>query len=91
MADGEEQVDLKFRIYDGTDIGHGTYISSTAISVLKQRLVHQWPQGYYPSLCVCVCVFFFFWEAITYIVDRYHKSSIYSMFLVSILVLSCLG
>ncbi|CDP03540.1 unnamed protein product [Coffea canephora] len=44
MAEGEEQVELKFRIYDGTDIGHGTYISSTAISVLKQRLVHQWPQ-----------------------------------------------
>lgn len=45
MAEGEEQVELKFRIYDGTDIGHGTYLSSTAISVLKQRLVRQWPQG----------------------------------------------
>lgn len=47
MAEGEDQVELKFRIYDGTDIGHGTYQSSTAVAMLKQRLVDEWPQGYY--------------------------------------------
>ncbi|KAK3041457.1 hypothetical protein RJ639_000434, partial [Escallonia herrerae] len=44
MAEGEEGVELKFRIFDGTDIGHSTYASSTAIATLKQRLVAEWPQ-----------------------------------------------
>lgn len=45
MAEGEESVELKFRIYDGTDIAHGTYSKSTTIGTLKQRLVAEWPQG----------------------------------------------
>ncbi|KAF2314968.1 hypothetical protein GH714_037380 [Hevea brasiliensis] len=44
MAEGGEQIELKFRIYDGTDIGHGTYASSITIGTLKQRLVTEWPQ-----------------------------------------------
>ncbi|KAL3517481.1 hypothetical protein ACH5RR_020070 [Cinchona calisaya] len=44
MFDGEEQVELKFRIFDGTDIGHGNYTSSTAIATLKQKLLDEWPQ-----------------------------------------------
>lgn len=46
MAEGEEHVELKFRIYDGTDIGHRTYASSTTVATLKQRLVADWPPGY---------------------------------------------
>lgn len=45
MAEGEGCVELKFRIYDGMDICHGTYASSTTIATLKQRLVSEWPQG----------------------------------------------
>lgn len=45
MAEGEECVELKFRIYDGTDICHGTYASSTTVATLKQNLVAEWPQG----------------------------------------------
>ncbi|CAK9175943.1 unnamed protein product [Ilex paraguariensis] len=44
MAEVEEHVELKFRIYDGTDIGHGTYASSTTVATIKQRLVAEWPQ-----------------------------------------------
>jgi len=44
MAEGEDAVELKFRIYDGTDIGHRTYQSSTTVATLKQRLVAEWPQ-----------------------------------------------
>ncbi|XP_073054206.1 membrane-anchored ubiquitin-fold protein 3-like [Primulina eburnea] len=44
MAEGEEQLELKFRIFDGTDIGHRTYSSSTNISTLKQRILSEWPQ-----------------------------------------------
>lgn len=43
MAEGEEHIELKFRIYDGTDIGHRTYASSTTVATLKQRLVAEWP------------------------------------------------
>ncbi|KAL5712916.1 hypothetical protein ACHQM5_015038 [Ranunculus cassubicifolius] len=44
MAEGEESVELKFRVYDGTDIAHHTYASSTSIATLKERLVAEWPQ-----------------------------------------------
>lgn len=46
MAEGEERIELKFRIYDGTDIGHSTYASSMTVGTLKQRLVTEWPKGY---------------------------------------------
>ncbi|KAJ0651104.1 putative Ubiquitin-like domain superfamily, UBL3-like, ubiquitin domain-containing protein [Helianthus annuus] len=45
MAEGIEHVELKFRIYDGTDISHGSYASSTTVTALKQKLVSEWPQG----------------------------------------------
>lgn len=45
MAQGEEVIELKFRIFDGTDIGHQTYASSTTVATLKQRLIAEWPQG----------------------------------------------
>ncbi|XP_010243571.1 PREDICTED: membrane-anchored ubiquitin-fold protein 3-like [Nelumbo nucifera] len=44
MAGSEQRVELKFRIFDGTDIGHSTYASSTTVAALKDRLVSQWPQ-----------------------------------------------
>jgi len=44
MAEGEH-IELKFRIYDGTDIAHNTYSSSTTIATLKQKLIAEWPQG----------------------------------------------
>ncbi|KAG2697304.1 hypothetical protein I3843_07G099400 [Carya illinoinensis] len=45
MGEGEECIELKFRIYDGTDMAHGTYASSTTVATLKQKLVAEWPQG----------------------------------------------
>ncbi|KAI3819255.1 hypothetical protein L1987_13081 [Smallanthus sonchifolius] len=45
MAEGNEHVELKFRIYDGTDISHGSYASSTTVTALMQKLVSEWPQG----------------------------------------------
>ncbi|XP_057965637.1 membrane-anchored ubiquitin-fold protein 3-like isoform X2 [Malania oleifera] len=44
MADGEECIELKFRIYDGTDICHSNYASSTTVANVKKRLVAEWPQ-----------------------------------------------
>lgn len=45
MAEGGEELELKFRIFDGTDICHGSYSSSIAVATLKQRLLSEWPQG----------------------------------------------
>ncbi|XP_050917646.1 membrane-anchored ubiquitin-fold protein 3 isoform X2 [Lathyrus oleraceus] len=46
MAEGEERIELKFRIYDGTDIAHDTYpVSTTTVGTLKQKLIAEWPQG----------------------------------------------
>lgn len=45
MAEGEDRIELKFRIFDGTDIAHSTYSSSTTVGTLKQKLVSEWPQG----------------------------------------------
>ncbi|KAJ8898815.1 hypothetical protein K2173_007240 [Erythroxylum novogranatense] len=44
MAEGDERIELKFRIYDGTDIAHTTYASSMTVASLKQKLVAEWPQ-----------------------------------------------
>ncbi|KAL4362807.1 hypothetical protein GQ457_04G028580 [Hibiscus cannabinus] len=45
MAEGEEFIELRFRLYDGKDIAHGTYNSSMTVSTLKQKIVAEWPQG----------------------------------------------
>ncbi|KAK7378940.1 hypothetical protein VNO80_04389 [Phaseolus coccineus] len=45
MAEDEHQIELKFRIYDGTDIAHNTYSPSTTIGTLKKKLIAEWPQG----------------------------------------------
>ncbi|GFQ03451.1 membrane-anchored ubiquitin-fold protein 3 [Phtheirospermum japonicum] len=44
MAEADEQLELKFRIFDGTDIVHASYSSSTTIATLKQRNLFEWPQ-----------------------------------------------
>lgn len=56
MAEGEEHIELKFRIYDGTDIDHRTYASSTTVATLKQRLVAEWPPGYPLIFCFFLSV-----------------------------------
>jgi len=40
-----ESVELKFRLYDGTDIGPNRYAPATTVASLKERLLAQWPAG----------------------------------------------
>ncbi|KAI3749282.1 hypothetical protein L2E82_19889 [Cichorium intybus] len=47
IPQSNEHLELKFRIYDGTNIGHNNYASSTTVTALKQKLVSEWPQGKY--------------------------------------------
>ncbi|KAL0738933.1 hypothetical protein Bca4012_015143 [Brassica carinata] len=41
----ENSVDIKFRLYDGSDIGPFRYSSASTVDVLKQRVVSDWPKG----------------------------------------------
>ncbi|XP_031493512.1 membrane-anchored ubiquitin-fold protein 3 [Nymphaea colorata] len=41
---GEESVELKFRLYDGTDIGPNKYSPATTIGSLKEIILTRWPQ-----------------------------------------------
>ncbi|CAL9067564.1 unnamed protein product [Musa banksii] len=41
----EDLVELKFRLYDGSDIGPIRYSSSSTIAMLKERIISEWPRG----------------------------------------------
>ncbi|CAN6705207.1 unnamed protein product [Malus baccata var. baccata] len=41
----EDLVDIKFRLYDGTDIGPFSYSSASTVDMLKQRVVSDWPKA----------------------------------------------
>ncbi|CAB4310868.1 unnamed protein product [Prunus armeniaca] len=41
----EDLVDIKFRLYDGSDIGPFSYSSASTVDMLKQRVVSDWPKG----------------------------------------------
>ncbi|WVZ25571.1 hypothetical protein V8G54_004115 [Vigna mungo] len=41
----EDLVDIKFRLYDGSDIGPFRYSSAATVDMLKQRIVSDWPRG----------------------------------------------
>ncbi|KAK9104094.1 hypothetical protein Scep_020938 [Stephania cephalantha] len=40
----EDLVELKFRLYDGTDIGPIRYSSASTVTMLKERIVSDWPK-----------------------------------------------
>ncbi|KAJ0972528.1 hypothetical protein J5N97_020490 [Dioscorea zingiberensis] len=40
----EDLVELKFRLYDGTDIGPIGYSSASTVAMLKERIISEWPR-----------------------------------------------
>ncbi|XP_010261181.1 PREDICTED: membrane-anchored ubiquitin-fold protein 3-like isoform X2 [Nelumbo nucifera] len=40
----DELIELKFRLFDGTDIGPNKYNPSTTVGSLKEIILAQWPQ-----------------------------------------------
>ncbi|KAK1278180.1 Membrane-anchored ubiquitin-fold protein 3 [Acorus gramineus] len=40
----EDHIEVKFRLFDGTDIGPNKYDPSTTIGSLKEIIVTRWPQ-----------------------------------------------
>ncbi|KAB1217503.1 Membrane-anchored ubiquitin-fold protein 3 [Morella rubra] len=41
----EDLVCIKFRLYDGSDMGPFRYSSASTVDTLKQRVVSDWPKG----------------------------------------------
>ncbi|KAG6495215.1 hypothetical protein ZIOFF_043008 [Zingiber officinale] len=41
----EDLIELKFRLYDGSDIGPIRYPSSSTVAMLKERIISEWPRG----------------------------------------------
>lgn len=41
---GENLIDIKFRLADGTDIGPSKYTPDTTVATLKDKILSQWPQ-----------------------------------------------
>lgn len=41
----EEVVEIKFRLYDGSDMGPFRYSPASTITMLKERIVAEWPKG----------------------------------------------
>ncbi|XP_042501727.1 membrane-anchored ubiquitin-fold protein 3-like isoform X4 [Macadamia integrifolia] len=41
----EELVELKFRLFDGTDIGPNKYSPTTTVGTVKELILAQWPKG----------------------------------------------
>ncbi|CAL5384179.1 hypothetical protein CsSME_00014392 [Camellia sinensis var. sinensis] len=41
---GEDLIELKFRLADGTDIGPSKYNPSTTVGSLKEKIIAQWPK-----------------------------------------------
>ncbi|XP_024030908.1 membrane-anchored ubiquitin-fold protein 3 [Morus notabilis] len=40
----EDLVELKFRLYDGSDIGPFRYSPASTVAMLKERIVTEWPK-----------------------------------------------
>ncbi|XP_042495299.1 membrane-anchored ubiquitin-fold protein 3-like isoform X7 [Macadamia integrifolia] len=40
----EELIELKFRLFDGTDIGPNKYSPTTTVGTLKEFILAQWPK-----------------------------------------------
>ncbi|KAL3653859.1 Membrane-anchored ubiquitin-fold protein 4 [Castilleja foliolosa] len=40
----EELVELKFRLYDGSDVGPFRYSPAATVAMLKERVVAEWPK-----------------------------------------------
>lgn len=54
MAGSQDQLEIKFRLSDGSDIGPKSFAAATSIATLKESILAQWPKGW---LC-CLLSFF---------------------------------
>ncbi|XP_062106549.1 membrane-anchored ubiquitin-fold protein 1 [Humulus lupulus] len=44
MAGVQDQLEIKFRLTDGSDIGPKTFPTATSVATLKESILSQWPK-----------------------------------------------
>ncbi|KAF8096840.1 hypothetical protein N665_0299s0004 [Sinapis alba] len=44
MAEVHDQLEIKFRLYDGSDIGPKAFPNATTVAALKETVISQWPR-----------------------------------------------
>ncbi|KAL5582207.1 hypothetical protein UlMin_014649 [Ulmus minor] len=44
MAGVQDQLEIKFRLTDGSDIGPRTFPAATSVATLKESILAQWPK-----------------------------------------------
>lgn len=49
----EDLIELKFRLYDGSDIGPYRYSPTSTIAIVKEKIVADWPKGMGVRPCYC--------------------------------------
>ncbi|KAJ6753085.1 MEMBRANE-ANCHORED UBIQUITIN-FOLD PROTEIN 2 [Salix koriyanagi] len=45
MAGVQDQLEIKFRLTDGSDIGPKTFPAATTVATLKENILAQWPKA----------------------------------------------
>lgn len=45
MAEVHNQLEIKFRLTDGSDIGPKAFPDATTVSALKETVISEWPRG----------------------------------------------
>lgn len=45
MAGVQDQLEIKFRLIDGSDIGPKSFPASASVANLKESILSQWPKG----------------------------------------------
>lgn len=62
MSGVQDQLEIKFRLIDGTDIGPKSFPVAASVANLKESILAQWPKGnlsllfFFRQLIVCLCV-----------------------------------
>ncbi|KAK9271960.1 hypothetical protein L1049_002327 [Liquidambar formosana] len=44
MSGVQDQLEIKFRLFDGSDIGPKTFPAATSVATLKESILSQWPK-----------------------------------------------
>ncbi|KAF5748947.1 Membrane-anchored ubiquitin-fold protein [Tripterygium wilfordii] len=45
MAGAQDQLEIRFRLTDGSDIGPKSFSAATSVATLKESILTQWPKG----------------------------------------------
>lgn len=76
----EDLVELKFRLYDGSDIGPFRYSPAATVAMLKERIVAEWPKGQRFDLLFSYSLFFpGDFDALIYLSTKFINYQLYAL------------